>query len=69
MPATPRRNALGATGGPADFSGGMLERPGLVRPVAARDPAEAGLAAWSPPAVQQWLKTGRNRSVAPRWAR
>ncbi len=53
------RNSLGATDGPAEFSGAMLGSPAWYAP-SLHDPAEAGVAAWSPQALRQWLKTGRN---------
>ena len=51
------RNSLGATAGVDDFSGGMLDALGWYAP-SLHDPAEAGVAAWSPQALKQWLKTG-----------
>jgi len=57
------RNSLGATGGLQDFSGGMLDALGWYAP-SLHDPAEAGVAAWSPQALQQWLKTGRNEQAS-----
>jgi mono/diheme cytochrome c family protein len=53
------RNSLGATQDAADFSGGMLTSLAWYAP-SLHDPAEAGVAAWSAPALRQWLKTGSN---------
>jgi mono/diheme cytochrome c family protein len=52
------RNALGGGAGPADFGGGLLAGLGWVAP-SLLDPAEAGVQAWSPEAVQRWLRDGR----------
>ena len=51
------RNALGATGGLDDFSGGMLAALGWYAP-SLHVAAEGSVAAWTPSAVAQWLKTG-----------
>ncbi|QPF72485.1 c-type cytochrome [Roseateles sp. DAIF2] len=53
------RNGLGANGGPADFSGGLLEGLGWYAP-SLHDTAEASVARWSPEALRQWLRSGRN---------
>lgn len=57
------RNALGATGGLNDFSGGMLDALGWYAP-SLHDPAEASVAGWSPQALKQWLRTGSNASAS-----
>lgn len=57
------RNALGATGGLGDFSGGMLDALGWYAP-SLHDPAEASVVGWSPQALQQWLRTGSNASAS-----
>ncbi len=57
------RNSLGATKGADDFAGGMLEALAWYAP-SLHDPAEASVAAWSPQALQQWLKTGSNASAS-----
>ena len=51
------RNALGATGGLDDFSGGMLKGLGWYAP-SLHDTAEGSVAGWTPTAVAQWLKSG-----------
>ena len=51
------RNALGATGGLEDFSGGMLAALGWYAP-SLHKAAEGSVAGWTPAAVAQWLKTG-----------
>ena len=51
------RNSLGATPAATDFSGGMLESLAWYAP-SLHDPAQASVAAWSPQALRQWLKTG-----------
>ena len=51
------RNALGATGGLDDFSGGMLGALGWYAP-SLHDAAEGSVADWMPAAVAGWLKTG-----------
>lgn len=52
------RNALGATAGNDDFSGGMLKALGWYAP-SLHDPAEAGVAGWTPEALRRWLRTGQ----------
>jgi mono/diheme cytochrome c family protein len=54
-----QRNALGGDAGPTDFGGGRLFGLGWTAP-SLHDPAEAGVQAWSPPALRQWLREGRN---------
>jgi len=53
------RNSLGAVAGAEDFSGGMLDALGWYAP-SLHDPQEASVASWSPQALRQWLKSGRN---------
>ncbi|MBT9494496.1 MAG: cytochrome c [Paucibacter sp.] len=53
------RNGLGAVLAGEEFSGGMLEALAWYAP-SLHDPAEASVAAWSPQALRQWLKTGSN---------
>ncbi len=57
------RNSLGATGGLNDFSGGMLDALGWYAP-SLHDAAEGSVAGWSAPALQQWLKSGRNEQAS-----
>lgn len=57
------RNALGATAGNEDFSGGMLNALGWYAP-SLHDAAEGSVAAWSPQALKQWLKTGTTSTTA-----
>ncbi|MET0519584.1 MAG: c-type cytochrome [Burkholderiaceae bacterium] len=53
------RNALGATAGPAEFSGGMLAGLGWYAP-SLQDDTEAGVTNWPAQTLVEWLKTGRN---------
>lgn len=53
------RNALGATSGPNDFSGGMLEGLGWYAP-SLHAAEEGSVAHWDKQALTQWLKTGLN---------
>ncbi|HEX2010530.1 MAG TPA: cytochrome c [Roseateles sp.] len=57
------RNGLGANGGPADFSGGMLQELGWYAP-SLHDSSEASVARWSAAELRQWLQTGRNARAA-----
>lgn len=54
------RNALGATPGPADFNGGMLDAIGWFAP-SLHDPGEGGVTGWTAAELREWLKTGSNR--------
>ncbi|MFN3812636.1 MAG: c-type cytochrome [Roseateles asaccharophilus] len=53
------RNALGGHGGPTDFRGDLLQGLGWYAP-SLQDPAEAGVAHWSPLELKVWLRDGRN---------
>ncbi|RQO55497.1 alcohol dehydrogenase [Paucibacter sp. KBW04] len=53
------RNSLGAVSGAEDFSGGMLDALAWYAP-SLQDPQEASVVSWSPQALRQWLKSGRN---------
>ncbi len=57
------RNALGATPGATDFSGGMLDELGWYAP-SLHDAGEAGVAGWSAAELREWLKTGSNRHAS-----
>ena len=57
------RNALGATPGTTDFSGGMLDALGWYAP-SLHDAGEAGVAGWSAAELREWLKTGSNRHAS-----
>lgn len=57
------RNALGATPGAQDFSGGMLEGLGWYAP-SLHDPAEAGVQRWSAAELREWLRSGSNRHAS-----
>ena len=57
------RNALGATPGATDFSGGMLDALGWYAP-SLHDPAEAGVQRWSADELRRWLKSGRTEHAA-----
>jgi mono/diheme cytochrome c family protein len=57
------RNALGATPGQQDFSGGMLRALGWYAP-SLHDPDEAGVQHWQAAELRRWLKTGRIEHAA-----
>ncbi|MBA4343291.1 MAG: alcohol dehydrogenase [Methylibium sp.] len=57
------RNALGATPGATDFSGGMLDTLGWYAP-SLHDAGEASVAGWSAAELREWLKTGSNRHAS-----
>ena len=57
------RNALGATGGLDDFSGGMSSALGWYAP-SLHEAAEGSVAAWTPSAVAEWLKTGNSGNAS-----
>lgn len=57
------RNALGATPGPADFSGGMLDALGWYAP-SLHDAAEGSVAGWSRDELREWLRSGSNRHAS-----
>ncbi|MBB4844705.1 mono/diheme cytochrome c family protein [Paucibacter oligotrophus] len=57
------RNSLGAVASADDFSGGMLDALGWYAP-SLHDPQEGSVAGWSPQALRQWLKSGRNEHAS-----